>query len=173
MPDDDFDFAATLATLDGVPADLHDCYRPDAGGFVLTRAAARAYGAHKAEVAALEAAHAAAMVEATRAAARQNEQLHDLLARSALGNALDAAGMSARMQPGAVAVLIKDLAFEVEPADDRNGEHVVLVRDGFGLRSVSAAVQQWLATDEGTAYMPATKAAGEFARMIADLKKQP
>ncbi|ESY03906.1 hypothetical protein X753_21775 [Mesorhizobium sp. LNJC399B00] len=172
MPDDDFEFPSTVPTLAKVPVQFRACYQPTGfGGFTLTPEAQAIADEGNAALAAAQQAHEAALANSDNVIKERTDTLHGMIARAAIGDVLDAQGVPGRFAPAGLALFLTTHKVEVEPADDGDG-HVALIRDGFGLRSVEAAVSAWLVSDEGRAYAPARKSAGEFGRMIADLKKQ-
>ncbi|MER8516084.1 hypothetical protein NKH47_24465 [Mesorhizobium sp. M1060] len=170
MPDDDFQFPAKLPTLANVPAQFRACYQPTGvGGFTLTPEAQAIADEGNAALAAAQQAHEAALADCDKVIKERTDTLHGMIAHTAIGDAMDAQGVFSKHAPAGLALFLKRHKIEIEPADDGEG-HVVLIRDGFGLRSVEAAVSDWLASDEGRAYAPAKKSTGEFAAMIERLK---
>ncbi|MER9411446.1 hypothetical protein [Mesorhizobium sp. M0589] len=170
MPGEDFEFPTTVPTLAKVPAQFRACYLPTGfGGFTLTPEAQAIADEGNAALAAAQKAHEAALANCDKVIKERTDTLHGMIARTAISDVFDAQGVAGKFAPAGLALFLTTHKIEVEPADDGDG-HVVLIRDGFGLQSVEAAVSDWLGSDEGRAYAPAPIAAGEFAAMIDRLK---
>jgi hypothetical protein len=166
-----FTWPRSLPSLEGVPDEIAGGYEPDGDGFRLHPDVAAEVEACEATMAEMQAAHDAEMAEIKESSAKLRAHADEVVKIRQIRDALIVGGVKPGLVNGAAKYLLGTLAIDVAETDDGGVE--VTVAGVYGPVSVSHAVESWLQTPEGEAYMPERPSpdAGRYSQQIAALKR--
>lgn len=165
-----------VGSLDDVPAEWRDDYQPYRDGRKAFRLNARMLElvtSSRQQVEQLQAETKQVVEDGERRLAETKAQAQRERAERALSAALVQAGAKKGLTAGAVAILMEQHRFEVEPSYEGSG-YVVMADIAGSLASVEHVAREFLDSDEGEAFRGTPRelqSDGRFTSIIEELKR--